>query len=112
MICLTVEICKTVGSYLNIIYLFILVTVVYDERKNTDIEKKKLLKQAKEKEENKPQGPAVTAESLGVGIDGEESSLSGASSSYKKPGNVTDKASDDFIFEKFKNRTRDSWRYR
>ena len=70
------------------------------------------MKRAKEKEEDKPQGPAVTAESLGVGIDGEEGSLSGASLGNKKPRNVTDKASDDFIFEKFKNRTRDSWRYR
>lgn len=84
----------------------------FDERKNTEIEKKKLLKLAKEKEEIKPQGPAVTAESLGVGVDGEDGSQNGATSGYKKTGNVVDKASDDFIFEKFKNRTRDSWRYR
>ena len=68
-----------------------------------EAEKKKLQKQAKEQEESKPQGPTVTAESLGVGVDGELNS--------KRTGNQVDKASDDFFFEKFKNRTQDSWRY-
>ena len=81
--------------------------VVYDERKSIEAVKAKQLKEAKEKAESKPAGPAVTAESLGVGIDGEDSGH-GIS---RKTGNKVDKASDDFIFEKFKNRTRDSWRY-
>ena len=78
----------------------------YDERKSMETEKKKVQKQAKELEESKPQGPTVTAESLGVGIDGDEGGLAS-----KKTGNQVDKASDDFFFEKFKNRTQDSWRY-
>lgn len=81
-------------------------TAVYDERKSMETEKKKLQKQAKEQEESKPQGPTVTAESLGVGIDGDDGGLGS-----KKTGNQVDKASDDFFFEKFKNRTQDSWRY-
>lgn len=74
-----------------------------------EAEKKKIQKQAKEKEETKPQGPTVTAESLGVGIDGEDS---GVGSSSRRTFNQGDKSSDDFFFEKFKNRTQDSWRYR
>ena len=82
--------------------------VVFDERKNMESEKKRQMKEEKEKELNKPQGPAVTAESLGVGVDDGES----YGGTAKRTGNKVDKASDDFIFEKFKNRTRDSWRYR
>ena len=74
-----------------------------------DAEKKKLQKEAKEREESKPQGPTVTAESLGVGVDGDDG---GTGVGSKKTGNQVDKASDDFFFEKFKNRTQDSWRYR
>ena len=77
-----------------------------------ELEKKKLIKQAKEKEQCKPQGPTVTAESLGVGLDVGEGSLNGPASGYKNTKTDVDKASDDFYFEKFKNRTRDSWRYR
>lgn len=71
-----------------------------------EAEKKKLQQQAKEQEEmRQTHAPTVTAESLGVGIDG----TGGLGS--KKMGNQVDKASDDFFFEKFKNRTQDSWRY-
>lgn len=60
----------------------------------------------------KPKGPTVEADDLGVVTGG--NAVSGTVTvpvpGQKHKGNK-EKASDDFFYEKFKKRARDSWRY-
>ena len=98
----------------HILFLFLPLTAVYDERKKIDAESKKAAaaKIAKEAEE-KPKAPTVEAQDLGI-ITGEEATpvaVAVAVAGSKRKPNKTDKASDDFFYEKFKKRARDSWRY-
>ena len=91
--------------------------VVYDEQKNIDAESKraaaardKALEQ--EKAIKKPMVKATNSTTAASSkADGTETTMPEAISNKKRPGDKVEKATDDFFYEKFKKRARDSWRY-
>lgn len=91
--------------------------LVYDEQKNIDAESKraaaardKALEQ--EKAIKKPTVKATNSTTAASSkADGTETTMPAAISNKKRPGDKVEKATDDFFYEKFKKRARDSWRY-
>ena len=93
--------------------------LVYDEQKNIDAESKRAAAakdkaQEKEKAIKKPTVKA-TNPSTAASSKAEETEttvhVAAAITNKKRPGDKVEKATDDFFYEKFKKRARDSWRY-
>ena len=90
-------------------------SIVFDEKKSIEAESRKAAAAAKLKAEEaeKSSEPKVTAESFGL-LTGDQA-LPGAVAvtvpGQKRTGDKVEKATDDFFYEKFRKRARDSWRY-
>ena len=91
--------------------------LVYDEQKNIDAESKraaaardKALEQEKaiKKPTVKATNPTTATSSK---AEGTETTMPATIPNKKRPGDKVEKATDDFFYEKFKKRARDSWRY-
>lgn len=102
----------------NMAVNFMLHSRFYDEQKNIDAESKraaaardKALEQ--EKAIRKPTVKATNSTTAASSkVDRTETTMPAAAIPNKKrPGDKVEKATDDFFYEKFKKRARDSWRY-
>lgn len=90
--------------------------LVYDEQKNIDAESKRAAA-AKDKaleQEKAIKKPTVKATNSTTAAsskaEGTETTVA-AIPNKKRTGDKVEKATDDFFYEKFKKRARDSWRY-
>ena len=87
---------------------------VYDEQKNIDAESKRAAVAKAQEQEKAIKKPTVKASSSTV-TSGSKAEGSEATAAVgpcrKRTGDKVEKATDDFFYEKFKKRARDSWRY-
>ena len=86
---------------------------VFDEQKNIDAESQKAAASKDHtKEQGKSKGPAVKRDIFVApdALAGTTTASTGASGK-KRSGDKVEKATDDFFYEKFRKRARDSWRY-
>lgn len=90
---------------------------VYDEQKNIDAESKRAAaaKDKAQEQEKAIKKPTVKASSSNTTAssskaEGSEAAVT-AVPNKKRTGDKVEKATDDFFYEKFKKRARDSWRY-
>lgn len=96
-----------------------LLLLVFDEQKNIDAESKraaaardKALEQEKAIKKPTVKGTDSTAAASSKAEETETTvHVPAAISNKKRPGDKVEKATDDFFYEKFKKRARDSWRY-
>lgn len=79
--------------------------LVYDEQKNLDAESKKAVAKAQEQEKTIKKPTVKASDSAAV------SSEMAPVPNKKRTGDKVEKATDDFFYEKFRKRARDSWRY-
>lgn len=89
---------------------------VFDEQKNIDAESKRAAAardkaQEQEKVIRKPTVKADDTSSASSSKAHETDVPVAAASNKKRTGDKVEKATDDFFYEKFKKRARDSWRY-
>ena len=91
--------------------------LVYDEQKNIDAESKRAAA-ARDKaleQEKAIKRPTVKATNSTTAASSKaeetETTMPAVIPNKKRPGDKVEKATDDFFYEKFKKRARDSWRY-
>lgn len=100
---------------MHLTFNFIFCFPVFDEQKNIEAETKKAAAAAKLKaqEAEKSSEPKVSSESFGL-LTGDQA-VPGAVAvgvpGQKRTSDKIEKATDDFFYEKFRKRARDSWRY-
>nr|XP_058958139.1 splicing factor C9orf78 homolog [Pocillopora verrucosa] len=100
----------------NMAVNFMLHSRFYDEQKNIDAESKRAASardkaQEQEKVIRKPTVKADDTSSASSSKAHETDVPVAAASNKKRTGDKVEKATDDFFYEKFKKRARDSWRY-
>jgi len=89
------------------------ICLVYDEQKNIDAESKRAAA-AKDKAQEKEKAikkPTVKATNPVTAASSNTEDTETTIPNKKRPGDKVEKATDDFFYEKFKKRARDSWRY-
>ena len=102
------QICKNYFTY-----DFFFFCLVYDEQKNIDAESKRAAA-AKDKAQEKEKAikkPTVKATNPVTAASSKAEETETTIPNKKRPGDKAEKATDDFFYEKFKKRARDSWRY-
>ena len=105
---------KLSSSLTNKLFTFL----VYDEQKNIDAESKRAAAardKALEQEKAIKKPTVKDTNSTAASSKPEETKTTvhmvAAIPNKKRPGDKVEKATDDFFYEKFKKRARDSWRY-